>query len=79
MPRLTRDGELAHTVHRGLGHAAGPERVAAELLDLQSRPAGCTLEELVNRIGVQAAPRNMAFPFYGVSMHCSFAKWREVI
>jgi hypothetical protein len=31
----------------------------AELLDLQSRPAGCTLEELADGIGVQAAPRNM--------------------
>ncbi len=51
--------KLADAVHGGLGDAARPERVASELLDLQSRPAGCTLEELADRVPVQAAPRNM--------------------
>ena len=58
--RLLHDDELAHAVHRGLGHATGAERVPAELLDLQSRPTGCTLQELADGIGVQAAPRNMS-------------------
>jgi hypothetical protein len=31
----------------------------AELLDLQSRPAGCTLEELADGISVQGAPRDV--------------------
>ena len=57
--RLAHDDELPHAVHRGLGDAACPERVPAELLDLQSRPAGCTLEELADRVSVQTAPRNM--------------------
>jgi len=57
--RLTHDDELAHAVDRGLGHAASPEGVPAELLHFQSRPAGCTLDELADRIPVQAAPRNM--------------------
>ena len=47
---LLHEDELADAVHGGLGHAARPERVPAELLDLQSRPAGCALEELADRI-----------------------------
>ena len=57
--RLTHDDELADAVHRGLGDAACPERVAAEIFDLQSRPAGGALEELADRIGVQATPGYM--------------------
>ena len=49
--RLTHDDELAQTVHRGLGNAA--------------RPAGCTLEELADRIGVQATPRYMTVSLNG--------------
>jgi hypothetical protein len=58
--RLTHDKELADAVHCGLGDAACPERVAAELFDLQSRPPGCVFEELADRIPVQAAPRYMS-------------------
>ena len=57
--RLAHDDELADAVHRGLSHAACPERMPTEFLNLQSRPAGCALQELADRIGVQAAPRNM--------------------
>jgi hypothetical protein len=57
--RLTYDDELTDAVHRGLGDAACPERMAAELLDLQSSPACGTFEALGDRIGVQAAPRNI--------------------
>jgi hypothetical protein len=57
--RLLHDDELADAVHRGLGDAACPERMPAGLLDLQSRPAGCTLEELADGISVQAAPRDV--------------------
>ena len=39
--------------------AACPERVPAELLDLQSGSPGCALEEFADRIGVQAAPRDV--------------------
>jgi hypothetical protein len=56
---LLHNDELSYTVHGGLGDATSPERVAAELLDLQSGSPGCALEELADRIGVQAAPRNM--------------------
>ena len=57
--RLAHNHKLPHTVHRGLRDASGAERVSAELLDLQSRPAGCTLEELADGVLVQAAPRYM--------------------
>ena len=50
--RLAHDDELADAVHGGLGDAACPDRMPAELLDLQSRPAGCTLEELADGISV---------------------------
>ena len=61
--RLAHDDELPHAVHRGLGHSACPERVAAELLDHQACPAGCTLEELADRIFVATgAPRRMPRP-----------------
>lgn len=56
---LAHDDELADAVHRGLGDAARPERVAAEFLDLQSRSAGGAFEQLADRIGVQAAPGHM--------------------
>jgi hypothetical protein len=36
--------ELADAVHRRLGHASGAKTMAAELVHLQSRPAGCTLQ-----------------------------------
>jgi len=55
--RLTHDDELQDAVHRCLGDAACPERMPAELLHLQSRPACFTLQELVDRIPVQAASR----------------------
>ncbi len=57
--RLAHDDELANAVHRRLGHASCPERVAAKLIDLQPCSPGCALKELANRIAVQAAPRDM--------------------
>ena len=38
VPRLTHDDELADAVHRGLGDAACPERMPAELLRLSIPP-----------------------------------------
>jgi hypothetical protein len=65
VPRLTHNDELADAIHRRLGDASGAEGVAAELLDLQSRPAGCALQELADGIPVQAAPRNMTVSLNG--------------
>lgn len=45
--------------------------MSAELLYLQSRPAGCTLEELADGIGVQAAPRNMTISANGPEVRAS--------
>lgn len=59
VPRLTHDDELADAVHGRLGDAACPERMPGELLDLQSRPACCTLQQLADGILVQASPRYM--------------------
>ncbi len=50
--RLTHDDELAHAVHRRLSDATCTERVPAELLHFQSRPTGCALEELADRVSV---------------------------
>ena len=57
--RLLHDDELVNAVHRGLRDAECPERMPAERPHPQSHPAGCTLEELADRIPVQAAPRYM--------------------
>ena len=57
---LAHNHKLTHAVHRGLGDASGAKGVPAELLHLQSRPAGCTLEELADRVLVQAASRDMS-------------------
>lgn len=65
VPRLTHDDELADAVHRGLSHAACPERMPTEFVDLQSRPHRCTLQKLADRILVQAAPRNMTVSLNG--------------
>jgi hypothetical protein len=45
--------------------------VPSELLDLQSRPTGCTLEEFADGIGVQAAPRNMTVSLNGLEDRAS--------
>jgi len=48
--RLLHDDELAHAVHGGLGDAACPKRMPAELLDLQSGPRCSPLQELADEI-----------------------------
>jgi hypothetical protein len=65
VPSLPHDHELPEAVHGGLGDPACTEGVPAEFLHLQSRPACCTLEELADRIPVQAAPRYMTISSNG--------------
>jgi hypothetical protein len=58
--RLLHDDELAHAVHRRLGHASGAEGVPAEWINVHSGPSCSSLQELSNRVFVQAASRDMS-------------------
>jgi len=46
--RLLHDDELAHAVHRRLGHASGAERMPAERINIHSGPGCSSLQELSN-------------------------------
>jgi hypothetical protein len=46
--RLLHDDELADAVHRRLDHASGAEGVAAERINIHSRPSCSSLQELSN-------------------------------
>src|SRR5208282_1105623 len=50
MTGLLHDHELAHAVHRRLGHAAGAQRVPAERVDLHACPRSGPLQELADRV-----------------------------
>jgi hypothetical protein len=58
--RLLHDDELAHAVHRRLGHASCAERVPAERINIHSGPSCSSLQELADGVFVQAAPRDMS-------------------
>lgn len=60
MPRLFHDDELPHSVHRRLGHASVAKGVPAERINIHSGPSCSSLQELSNRVFVQAALRDMS-------------------
>ena len=58
--RLAHDHKFPHAVHGGLGDAACAEGVAAERINVHSGPRCSSLQELSNRVLVQAPPRYMS-------------------
>jgi len=62
---LAHDDEFPNAVHCCLRDASGAEGVPAERLNVHSGPRSSTLQELADRIGVQAAPRYMTVSSHG--------------
>ena len=65
MTRLAHDDEFPHAVHRRLRDASGAERVPAERINIHSGPRSSPLQELSNRVSVQAASRDMTVSLNG--------------
>ena len=61
---LTHNNCFANSIHGRLGHAACPERMAAEFVHFQTRPLSSTLQEFADGILVQTPSRYMSVSTY---------------